>query len=86
MKPITININDKGEIQFVNWQQWILTEIETKACTRDDVAKTYSFLLLQRAYGKEGDWPTINKAISARWPKGLRYIKTKAWQLARAND
>ena len=82
LKPITINVSDKGEIQSVDWQQWLLTEIGTPGCTRDDVAKTYSYLLLERSQGKEAEWPRINKAISARWPKGLEYIKTKAWRLA----
>lgn len=84
MESITINVNDSGKIQAVDWQQWILNEIDTKAYTRDDVAQTYSYLLiLKRSQGKEADWRTINKAISARWPMGLGYIKTKAWRLAK---
>ena len=43
MESITINVNDSGKIQSVDWQQWILNEINTKACTRDDVAQTYSY-------------------------------------------
>ena len=29
------------------------------------------------------DWTAINAAVVARWPKGLEYIKTKAWKLVR---
>ena len=63
----------------VDWQQWILIEIGSPWCTRDDVATTYSYLLLKRS---RADWRAINKAISARWPMGLGYIKAKAWRLA----
>lgn len=26
------------------------------------------------------DWPKLNGAILARWPKGLKYIKELAWK------
>ncbi len=85
MNTITIHINDAGGITSVDWQAWILTEIETKACTRDVVAETYSQLLKLYRSSKEADWDwaKINRAIIERWSKsGLLYIKGKAWKLA----
>ena len=41
-----------------------------------DVAQTYA-LALRSSY--KTDWPRVNRAILARWPKGLKRIKEMAW-------
>lgn len=44
--------------------------------TQRQIAQTYALAL-------RSDWPTdwahVNRAILARWPKGLERIKTAAW-------
>lgn len=81
MEAITIQIGDTGEIQGVDWEAWIRTEIETNACTRDGVALTYSYLLQTK--GTNWNYREVNQLILKRWsPAALRYIKEKAWRLA----
>lgn len=76
---ITVTLNDEGKITSVDWEAWILNEIDMPVCTRDMVAKTYSYLLR----GNEFDVRKVNLAIIERWsPAALRYIKEKAWKLA----
>lgn len=53
-----------------------------KECTRDLMASFYEDCL--RCSAKHGqssiDWESLNAAILKRWPKGLEYIKRKAWE------
>lgn len=55
-------------------------------CTRDLMASVYEDCL--HCYGKHGkdsiDFKAINEAIVKRWPKGLEYIKMRAWKLAQS--
>lgn len=57
----------------------------SKECNRDLMAEFYADCL--RAAGEHGvdsiDWKAVNTAILARWPKGLKYIKEKAWKMPR---
>jgi hypothetical protein len=48
-----------------------------------DVAETYAMALVS---SWPTDWPRVNRAIAARWPKGLQRIKEKAWAIARARS
>ena len=64
--------------EMINPQEQILGEIEDRAFTRDNVAKTYAFCIRQR---HEVDFDIVNRAILKRWsPAGLLYIKKRAWQ------
>ena len=51
-------------------------------CTRDAMAGFYEDLIhCANVHGTHSiDWKKINEAIVKRWPKGLEYIKTKAWK------
>lgn len=63
----------------------IMREIADKRLTRDDVALTYAFALRQHPTGEGFDFAAVNKAIMDRWSiAALRYIKDKAWRLARS--
>ncbi len=56
-----------------------------KEVTRDIMAGFYADCLIAvRLSGdlKSIDWKALNEAITARWKKGLVYIKTRAWNLA----
>lgn len=75
MEIIDITISDEGEIQSIDWVAWIMNELETKGCTRADVAKTYA-ILIQKGHK---DWALINEAIMKRWSKSaLLWIKVQA--------
>lgn len=77
MQPVTITLNGKGGIEDVDFVAWIMNEIEGRAFTRADVAKTYAILIEKR----HQDWKPINEAILKRWSKsGLRWIKIEAWR------
>jgi hypothetical protein len=56
-----------------------LNAAEETSVTRDIMAEFYADCL--RA-GRDCDYKAINAAILKRWPKGLNYIKTRAWKLA----
>lgn len=47
-----------------------------------DIAQTYAMALVS---SWPTDWPRVNRAISAKWPKGLKRIKEQAWAIARKN-
>ncbi len=84
-EPITITVSEQGNIMSVNWQEWILNEL-TLPVTRDDVAKTYSYII-QTQPERHWDISKINKAIMARWSKSaLIYIKEKAWKMASGSE
>lgn len=67
-------------IDFTN----AMNAVADPECTRDTMASFYEDLLrCSFANGTDCiDWKTVNKAILERWPRGLNYIKTKAWKLA----
>lgn len=48
----------------------------SQGCTQRQIAQTY-------ALGIRSSWPTdwgrVNRAILAKWPKGLERIKKMAW-------
>lgn len=51
---------------------------------RNEVAQEYAELLVANGPTWPG-WKQINDAISRRWSMaGLRYIKERAWKIARA--
>jgi hypothetical protein len=77
MQPVTLTLNDKNQIADVDFVQWIMNEIEDKAFTRADVAKTYAILIQKR----HKEWSPINEAITKRWsPAALKWIKEEAWK------
>lgn len=61
---------------LLNVEDVIENEIKLGA-KQGDVAKTYALAL-------RSDWPTdwgrVNRAILAKWPRGLRRIKERAWR------
>lgn len=69
-------------VEIVDPQGTILREIADMRMHRDDVALTYAFCLRQ---SDEVDFAAVNEAILHRWSiAALRYIKDKAWRLARS--
>ena len=60
------------------WDEWLRL-----FANRDEVAEEYADVL--RSTGVDwGGWREFNAAILRRWsPAGLRYIKEKAWKLAK---
>lgn len=77
MEPVTLTLNEEGQIANCDFVQWIMNEIEDPKMTRREVAHTYSILILK---GQE-EWATINQAIMKRWSKSaLLWIKTEAWK------
>ena len=49
-------------------------------CTRDLMAEFYADCL--KCDRTKIDWAALNAAILKRWPKGLKYIKERAWKEA----
>jgi hypothetical protein len=62
--------------EILNVEDVIENEIRLGA-TQDSVAKTYA-LALRSSWPT--DWGRVNRAILARWPKGLKRIKESAWR------
>jgi hypothetical protein len=52
-----------------------------QGCTQDQIAQTYAMGIVSTY---PTDWPRVNAAISAKWPKGLERVKTKAWKIVEA--
>jgi hypothetical protein len=53
-------------------------------CTRDVMAGFYrDCIIADKIHPENGrvDFKAVNQAILQRWPKGLNYIKEKAWKL-----
>ena len=48
-----------------------------------DIAETYAMALVS---SWPTDWPRVNRAIAAKWPKGLQRVKEKAWAIARSRS
>jgi hypothetical protein len=65
-------------IEMHNPQRQLLEEVKLPGITQDSVALTYAFIMAQE--GNSADWPKINQAIIARWPKGLNRVKKIAWK------
>ena len=65
-------------LDALRWDEWL-----SLFANRDEVAQEYADTL--RMTGVDwGGWRSFNAAILRRWsPAGLRYIKEKAWRLAR---
>ena len=62
--------------ELLNVEDVIENEIKLGA-TQASVAKTYA-LALRSSWPT--DWGRVNRAILAKWPKGLQRIKEKAWR------
>lgn len=67
-----------------NAQSNLMAAISDPSCRQADIASFYEDAIIadkSREEGAEGvDWALVNKAIIARWPKGLQRIKTMAWK------
>lgn len=48
-----------------------------------DIAALYAMALVS---SWPTDWPRVNRAIAAKWPKGLARVKEMAWAEARARS
>jgi hypothetical protein len=47
--------------------------------TQDEIARDYAMAMYSEVHGGwEADWSRVNKAIAARWPKGLARVKKAA--------
>lgn len=69
--------------ELVGCQAVLEREIADKRMTRDDVASTYAMTLLSSERDSV-DWLAVNGAIIERWSlSALKYIKEKAWRMAR---
>jgi hypothetical protein len=70
-------------IELCDCENVLLREIATKGMYRKDIALTYAMAL--RSSEREAvDWRKVNEAIIERWSiAALRYIKDRAWGLAR---
>ena len=47
-----------------------------QGCNQRQIAQTYA-LAIRSSWPT--DWPRVNKAITAKWPKALERIKRMAW-------
>ncbi len=50
-----------------------------KGLKQKDVAETYAMALVVRHY--KVDFARMNKAILAKWPRGLERVKNMAWKI-----
>lgn len=72
------------QVDLVDPKGTLLREIADKRMKRDDVALSYAFALRQPQDMTQEDFAEVNHAIMDRWSiAALRYIKDKAWRLAR---
>lgn len=62
-----------SNLQFV--EETIENEI-ARGCSQRQVAQTYA-LAIRSSWPT--DWPRVNAAITAKWPKALDRIKKQAW-------
>lgn len=65
------------QIELAAVEATIENEINQGA-TQRDVALTYAMGL---ASSWPTDWVRVNRAIAAKWPKGLLRVKKMAWKL-----
>ena len=72
------------QINLICCTQVICNEIE-QGLRQMDIAQTYALAIKSEAQGADNpDWPTINKAIVARWSmSGLERIKARAYSILR---
>jgi hypothetical protein len=63
------------ELTFV--EDTIENDLRHKQTTQKHVAALYAMAL---ASSWPTDWGRVNRAISARWPKGLGRVKERAWR------
>lgn len=66
-------------IELVNCTATLLAEIACPEATQKDIAKTYALAMRS---SEQTDWLAVNRAIMARWPKGLTRVKTMAHKYA----
>ncbi len=67
----------KGYFELSMPTATLMMEIENKAFTRRDVAKTYRLAIVS---SNPTDWEQVNAAIVKRWsPSALLFIKRLAW-------
>jgi hypothetical protein len=66
-----------------NEQSNALTAAADPACTRETMAGFYAGLIrCAQVHGADSiDFSAVNRAILARWPAGLVWIKRRAWKL-----
>jgi hypothetical protein len=61
----------------IDWEKFLLAELEERGVTQRDVAQTYSYLIGRAGVG----WHVINLAIRERWSEaGLVRVKQLAWK------
>jgi hypothetical protein len=71
----------KVSFQLVNAASVVESEIAA-GLQQKDIALTYALAMRSEDGGEKQDWPRMNNAILARWPKGLERVKTMAWKIA----
>lgn len=77
-------VHDDGwRINLVCCTDVILQDLGAAQATQKDVALTYAMALKSQMQNADRpDWPTINKAIIARWNmKALERIKKRAYDI-----
>lgn len=47
------------------------------------IAATYGLAIIASNLGEKVDWERMNRAILARWPKGLTRVKEMAWKFVK---
>ena len=58
-----------------------ICESVRNARTRNDAAHVYAVALCWLPH-LSPNWALVNHEVRKRWPKGLIYVKTRAWKLA----
>lgn len=76
-------MSDGWRINLVDCTRVIVMDLGAAQATQKDVALTYAMSIKSQADGADKpDWPTINKAIIARWNmKALERIKKRAFDI-----
>ncbi len=74
-------------IEIVDAEGELMRAVADTTCNRDDIAQDYAYAVLcstETGGTQEIDWQKVNAAILGRYsPSGLRYIKDRAWRLAK---
>jgi hypothetical protein len=66
-------------ITIVDPEGTIEHEIAMK-CPQAVIASTYGLAIIASNLGEKVDYVRMNRAIAARWPKGLQRVKALAWK------
>lgn len=76
-------MDGEWRVNLVGCTDVVLTECRERVATQKDLALTYAMAIKSQADGADTpDWPTINKAIIARWNmKALERIKKRAFDI-----